>query len=240
MCIQFDMLTCFLDLLQFGSLVVLAFFQRLSLLMTFVSGRFQLEFWSSWLPFLSTLHWPASGADLGVDGVSYVELLLLMSSGLVRGFSLRKLFLVAAGSPNFSVGCSALIFGCRVGFLEGCFGLLGALPGGLRRFVPCGIGANHCKLRHFGWEKSGQGITCRPRETSSVPFLDEMLVLFGYLPSLGLRCATKFACKVPTWRHPVGGVSMAFLLRKCSWFWQPCFRWLFRWVGWLQAFRWWI
>ena len=27
--------------------------------------------------FLGTFHWPASGADLGVGGVSYVELLVL-------------------------------------------------------------------------------------------------------------------------------------------------------------------
>ena len=25
------------------------------------------------------------------------------------------------------------------------------LPGGLGRFVPCFIGANHCRRRHIGW-----------------------------------------------------------------------------------------
>ena len=31
------------------------------------------------------------------------------------------------------------------------------LPGGLGRFVPWSIGADHCRLRHVGWEKSGHG-----------------------------------------------------------------------------------
>ena len=32
------------------------------------------------------------------------------------------------------------------------------LPGGLGRFVPCSTGANHCRLRHIGWEKCGHGL----------------------------------------------------------------------------------
>ena len=30
-----------------------------------------------WVSFLSSLHWPAHGGDLGVGGISYVELLIL-------------------------------------------------------------------------------------------------------------------------------------------------------------------
>ena len=52
------------------------------------------------------------------------------------------------------------------------------LPGGIGRFVPCAIGANHCRLRHIGWEKSGHGLTSRPRETASEAFLNELLLLF--------------------------------------------------------------
>ena len=33
-----------------------------------------------------------------------------------------------------------------------------ALPGGIGRFLPCRIGANHCRLRHTGWEKCGHGL----------------------------------------------------------------------------------
>ena len=31
------------------------------------------------------------------------------------------------------------------------------LPGWLGRFVRCSISANHCRLRHIGWEKCGHG-----------------------------------------------------------------------------------
>ena len=89
------------------------------------------------------------------------------------------------------------------------------MPFGLPRFVPCDIGANHCRLRHIGWERCGHGLTSRPRESSSEDFLDKLLVLFvhpdrsaaallaGYLP---LRyCSDRFACKLPTWRLPDRG-----------------------------------
>ena len=89
------------------------------------------------------------------------------------------------------------------------------LPGGLRRFVPCSIGADHCRLRHISWEKCGHGLASRPRESASEFFLDELLSLFrcpsksgrallnGTLP---LRCcAARFAYSTPTWRLPASG-----------------------------------
>ena len=45
--------------------------------------------------------------------------------------------------------------------------------------------ANHCRLRHIGWEKCGQGLTSRPRESASEPFLNELLSLFRYPPGSG-------------------------------------------------------
>ena len=60
------------------------------------------------------------------------------------------------------------------------FRALVGLPGGIRRFVSCDLGANHCRLRHLGWEKCGRGLTARNRESASEGFLDELLVLFGY------------------------------------------------------------
>ena len=81
--------------------------------------------------------------------------------------------------------------------------------------MPCSIGANHCRIRHIGWEKCGHGLTSRPRESSSELFLDELLGIFRYPPTSGrallagtlpLRyCAARFACMVPTWRLPVSG-----------------------------------
>ena len=89
------------------------------------------------------------------------------------------------------------------------------LPGGLGRFVPCSIGANHCRLRHIGWEKRGHGLTSRPRESASELFLNELLSLFRYPPRSGrallngtlpLRyCAARFAYSTPTWRLPASG-----------------------------------
>ena len=84
------------------------------------------------------------------------------------------------------------------------------LPVGFGRFVPCSIGANHCRLRHIGWEKRGHGLTSRPRESASEPFLNE---LFGTL-SLSSWVWASFACWLsspwlfagpPTWRLPVSG-----------------------------------
>ena len=45
-------------------------------------------------PNLGTLHWPAGGADLGVGGISYVELSLFMNFVLARGSPWRRLTLV--------------------------------------------------------------------------------------------------------------------------------------------------
>ena len=86
---------------------------------------------------------------------------------------------------------------------------------GLVRFVPCSIGANHCRLRHIGWEKCGHGLTSWPRESASEPFLNELLGLFQYPPGSGRAllagtlhlgyCAARFACRTPTWRLPESG-----------------------------------
>ena len=77
------------------------------------------------------------------------------------------------------------------------------------------VGANHCRLRHIGWEKCGHGLTSRLRESASEAFLHELLLLFQYPPkssrallagTLPLRyCSTRFASRVPTWRLPVPG-----------------------------------
>ena len=99
-------------------------------------------------------------------------------------------------------------------FLGSVFMFLGGLPGGLARFLPCSIGAHHCRLRHLGWEKCGHGLTSRPRETSDPGFLDSLLEVFGY-PSrsggvllageLPLRYYSgNFALRKPCWRLPEG------------------------------------
>ena len=75
--------------------------------------------------------------------------------------------------------------------------------------MPCSVGADHCRLRHIGWEKCGHGLTSRPWESASEAFLDELLqqyppessraLLAGTLP---LRyCTARFASGVPAWVH---------------------------------------
>ena len=96
---------------------------------------------------------------------------------------------------------------CR--FIGAMMRSLCLLPGGLGRFVPCSIGANHCRLRHVGWEKSGHILTSRPWESATEAFLNELLQLFRYprrsapallAGTLSLKfCAVRFASKVTTW-----------------------------------------
>ena len=173
-----------------------------------------------WVSFLASLHWPAGGSDLGVGGISYVELLILYELWAGERLSLEK------ATPRYlrqgrSISVSAVPFGPGIDIWRSCR-FLGALmrslcllPGGLGRFVPCSIGANHCRLRHIGWEKCGHGLTSRPRESASAHFLDELLALFRYPPGSGhallagtlpLRyCSTRFACMTPSWRLPALG-----------------------------------
>ena len=97
----------------------------------------------------------------------------------MRGSPWRRLILGIL-RPGRPISVSAVPFGpgidiwrsCRViGALMRC---LCMLPGGLRRFVPCSIGANHCRLRHIVWEKCGHGLTSGPRESASELFLNEL------------------------------------------------------------------
>ena len=87
---------------------------------------------------------------------------------------------------------------CR--FLGELVRALRTMPGGIGRFIPCDIGANHCRLRRIGWEKCGHGLTSRPRETASEDFLNELLVLFRYPPrsvcccSFGRHSSTSILC----------------------------------------------
>ena len=173
-----------------------------------------------WVSFLNSLHWPVGDLDLGVGGVSYVELIILYELWAGERLSLEKAHprYLRPGRP---ISVSAVPFGPGVDIWRSCR-FIGALmrslcllPGGLRRFVPCSVGANHCRLRHIGWEKCGHGLTSRPRESASEFFLDEPLRLFRYPSKSGrallngtlpLRyCAARFAYSTPTWRLPASG-----------------------------------
>ena len=125
-----------------------------------------------WVSFLGSLHWPVERVDLGVGGVSYVELLILYELWAGERLVLEKAHprYLRPGRP---ISVSAVLFGpiidiwrsCR--FIGAMMRSLCLLPGGLGRFVPCSIGANHCRLRHVGWERCSHGLTSRPHESAS-------------------------------------------------------------------------
>ena len=173
-----------------------------------------------WVSFLNSLHWPIGDLDLGAGGVSYVELLIMYELWAGERLSLEKAHprYLRPGRP---ISVSAVPFGPGIDIWRLCW-FMGAmmrslclLPGGLGRFVPCSIGANHCRLRHLGWERCHHGLTSRPRESASELFLNELLSLFRYPPRSGrallngtlpLRyCAARFASYTPTWQLPVSG-----------------------------------
>ena len=101
-----------------------------------------------WVSFMSSLHWSVGDLDLGVGGVSYVELLILYELWAGERLSLEKAHprYLRPGRP---ISVSAVPFGpgtdiwrsCR--FIGALMRSLCVLPCGPRRFVPCSIGANH-------------------------------------------------------------------------------------------------
>ena len=171
-----------------------------------------------WVSFFGNLQWPVGGLDLGVggSGISYVELVILYELWAGERLSLERAvpWYLRPGRP---ISVSAVPFGPGIDIWRSCH-FIGSImrslcffPGGLGRFVPCSIGANHCRLRHIGWERCGHGLTSLPL----CPFLNELLRLFGYLSgsagalpagTLPLRyCTPRFAGRIPTWRLPVPG-----------------------------------
>ena len=140
------------------------FLHLLSVLKTLLIGPVPMVSWLNGFPFLGSLHWPAGGMDLGVGGISHVELLILYELWAGEGMSSEKAHprYLRPGRP---ISVSAVPFCPGIDFWRSCR-FIGAtmwslclLPGELVRFVPCSIAANHCRLRHTGWEKCGHGLT---------------------------------------------------------------------------------
>ena len=94
-----------------------------------------------WVSFLGTLHWPDGGLDLGVGGISFVELLILYELWAGERLSLERAVprYLRHGRP---IPVSAVPFGPGIDIWRSCR-FIGAmmkslcmLPGGLGRFVP--------------------------------------------------------------------------------------------------------
>ena len=108
---------------------------------------------------------------LGLVVFRSVELLILCErwagERLVLEMSVPKL-----RRFNRPISVSAVPAGPSIHIWRSCWFLgamlraLGGLPRGLERFLPCRLGANHCRLRSIGWERCGHGLTSRPLEAS--------------------------------------------------------------------------
>ena len=72
-----------------------------------------------WVAFLGTLHWPAGSADLGVGGVSYVELLILYELWAGERLSLEKAHPRYLG-PGRPISVSAVPFGPGIDIWRSC------------------------------------------------------------------------------------------------------------------------
>ena len=147
---------------------------------------YSVELFVKLCSFLSSLHWPSTVDDLGVGGVSFVELLFLherwagerlvleTSFPQVRRLNRPISVWAVPSGPSIDIWRS-----CR--FLGATLRALGGLPGGLGRFIPSRLGANHCRLRSIGWERCGHGLTSRPLEATDAGFLDDLLFSFFWL-----------------------------------------------------------
>ena len=135
--------------------------------------------------FLGSLHWPSDREDLVMGGVSFIEVLMLYElwagERLVLETAVPKYLRRGRSiTVTASSGAAEMVIWRSCRFIGALFRALRDLLGGLGRFIPGRIGGNHCRLRRIGWEQCGHGLTCRPQESRSHDFLDDLLVLFGY------------------------------------------------------------
>ena len=52
--------------------------------------------------------------------------------------------------------------------------------GGFEMCLPCGIGADHCRLRHLRWEHCGDGFSSRPGESAGLAVHFALLGILDY------------------------------------------------------------
>ena len=69
-------------------------------------------------------------------------------------------------------------YGCQ--FISSLVRALAKLPGGLGRFLPCGLGSHMSRLRHLGWNQCSHGLTSRPLESCHHQCLKAACGVLGY------------------------------------------------------------
>ena len=68
--------------------------------------------------------------------------------------------------------------GCQ--FISSLIRALVKLPGGLGRFLPCGVGSHMSRLRHLGWNQCSHGLTSRPLASCHHQCLGAVCGVLGY------------------------------------------------------------
>ena len=86
--------------------------------------------------FLATLRWPEGAHDLGVGGVSHLELILYEKWAVSDWCSTRCCRIFGGLGVLFQCRLFLLVQALRYGVLAGLL-TVDRLPGGLRRFIPC-------------------------------------------------------------------------------------------------------
>ena len=69
-------------------------------------------------------------------------------------------------------------YGCQ--FISSLVRALAKLPGGLGRFLPCGLGSHMSRLRHLGWNQCSHGLSSRPKESCHYQCVEAVCGVLGY------------------------------------------------------------
>ena len=136
--------------------------------------------------FLHTLHWPSGVVDLGHFGISFLELLILFEQ-----WARHRLLSEKVTRPHVRAHRPILIPSVPVSegieirhccqFLGSLVRALAKLPGGLGRFLPCGLGSHMSSLRHLGWNQCSHGLSSRPLESCHHQCLKAVCGFWGIL-----------------------------------------------------------
>ena len=171
--------------------------------------------------FLATLHWPSGSVDFGHFGLPFMELLILFEQWAGHWLLSEKVTRphVRANRPILlpSVPVSEGIeirHGCQC--VSSLIRALAKLPGGLGRFLPCGLGSHMSRLRHLGWNQCSHGLTSRPLESSHHQCLKAVCGVLAYPKGSALEllngtlklrhCTDVFTMRFPHWSLPRVGI----------------------------------
>ena len=112
---------------------------------------------------LGTLHWPC-------DAVYFLEVLVLFGQ-----WAGHRLLSEKVTRPHVRTNRPILIPSVPVSegieirhrcqFVSALVRAFSKLPGGMGRFLPCGIGPHMSRLRHLGWNRCSHGLSSRPLES---------------------------------------------------------------------------